>query len=430
MIDDRMDAGTLPTGDVSRLRRRAWPLAMTVALVVTGMAYSLLWAPVVRHHSYWINPGDLWATYRGAHVVGWGDLGGVYSAGTGLVTFPGILILLAPVAMITGAFGMSESFPKILPHPSAWLAVGPYEMLLSAVALFACDAVAERLGVSRSRRALLCVAEAAVLWNVSAIWGHPEDAVAVGLALYALVMAFDGRWTNAGWLFGAALATQPLVVLMFPVLLALGGRRHVVGLSLRGVVPAVALVITPLLSEFHATTHALFDQPNYPGIDHATPWTALAPVLGGSGRNLAVAAGPGRVVAVILAFALGWAARRWRQQPDMIVWAAAVALALRCLTESVMVGFYIWPAIGIGLVVAAKAGRWQLVLAAVAGVVATIVSQWHLGWISWWTIVTAGILAVLAAGARTGIRTPADAVGDRSLVSRGREPPVLLGALR
>ena len=42
------------------------------------------------------------------------------------------------------------------------------------------------------------------------IWGHPEDAVAVGFALYALVFALDGRWTGAGWLFGAALATQPL----------------------------------------------------------------------------------------------------------------------------------------------------------------------------------------------------------------------------
>ena len=96
---DVMDSGKVPSGTVTRLHRRTWPLTVTGAFVVTGMAYSLLWAPVVRHHSYWIDPGDLWATYRGAHVVGWGDLGGVYGAGTGLVTFPAILIVLAPVAM-------------------------------------------------------------------------------------------------------------------------------------------------------------------------------------------------------------------------------------------------------------------------------------------------------------------------------------------
>ncbi len=123
------------------------PLVVSAVFVATGMAFSLFWAPVVRHHPYWLSSGDLWSTYRGAHYVGWGDLGGVYGSGTGLVTFPGILLLLAPVAMLTGGLGLSESFPKFLPHPAAWLVLGPYEMLLSAVALFATDALAERLGV-------------------------------------------------------------------------------------------------------------------------------------------------------------------------------------------------------------------------------------------------------------------------------------------
>jgi hypothetical protein len=103
IMDAVMDRGTLPVGGVTRLRRRAWPLAVTVAFVMTGMAYSLFWAPVVRHHPYWLMSGDLWGTYRAAHWVGWGDLGGVYGSGTALVTFPGILLVLAPLAMLTGA---------------------------------------------------------------------------------------------------------------------------------------------------------------------------------------------------------------------------------------------------------------------------------------------------------------------------------------
>jgi hypothetical protein len=304
-------------------------------------------------------------------------------------------------------------------------------MILSCIALFACDALAERLGVSRARRVWLGLAEAGILWNTSVIWGHPEDAIAVGLALYALVFAFDGRWTGAGWLFGAALATQPVVLLMFPVLLALVGRRQVVGLLTRAVVPAAALVITPLISQFHATTHALLDQPNYPLLDHATPWTALSPMLGGTGRNVAVAAGPGRIVALVLACGLGWWARRWRHEPDLIVWAAAMALALRCLTESVMVDFYIWPALAIAMVVAARLGRGRLAAAVMVAMFTTVVAQWHLGWLAWWIVVTVGVGVVLAAGSHLGRRTTSDLPGDLSVAVRGREPPaVLVGALR
>src|ERR1700689_4768484 len=119
-MDDVVDHRPLSQDSTSRLRRRAWPLAVTVAFVVTGMAYSLFWAPVVQHHPYWLTPGDLWATYRGAHYIGWGYLGGVYGAGTSLVTLPGILVVLAPLAMLTGAFGLTESFPRFVLHPTAW----------------------------------------------------------------------------------------------------------------------------------------------------------------------------------------------------------------------------------------------------------------------------------------------------------------------
>jgi hypothetical protein len=428
-MNDVMERGTLRARSTSRLRRRAWPLAVTVAFVIVAMAFSLFWAPVVRHQPYWLTAGDMWSTYRTAHYVGWGDLGGIYGAGTALVTFPGILLALAPMAMLTGALGLSEAFPKAVLHPTSWLLLGPYMLLLSSVALFACDALAERLGVGRGRRALLCVAEAALLWNVALFWGHPEDAVAVGLALYALVCALDGRWTAAGWLFGAAMATQPLVLLMFPVLLALAGRQRLWGFATRSVVPAVALIVAPLISQFHATTHALFDQPNYPNIDHATPWTVLAPVLGGRGHSLSVAAGPGRIVALVLACGLGWRARHWRDNPDLIVWAAAMALALRCLTESVMVGFYVWPALAVGLVAAARSGRIRLPAVAAVAVFTTVVTQWHLGWLPWWALVTAGLVGVLIGSAPVRRQAVMPDMVALSAISRGREPPaVLVGA--
>jgi hypothetical protein len=394
-------AALAPSGGklLGRVTRRRVPVAVTFVVVATGMAFSLLWSPLVDHHSAWIVPGDIWGAYRSSHFIGWGDLGGIYAAGTGLITFPAILLVLAPISMVTGFFGMSESFPFTLAHPSSWLVLGPVEIVLSCSALFACDALAERLGLSVTRRAVLGVAEGVVVWDVSAYWGHPEDAVAVALALYALVLAWDGRWCGAAWLFGLAMATQPVVLLMVPVFIVLAGRRRLVPFVGRAVIPSVALLAVPLMAEFHTTVHALVDQPNFPNIDHLTPWTRFAPHLGGSGKFVAVAAGPGRIVALALAAALGWAARRWRWRLDTLVWVAAVSLALRCVTESVMVSFYVWPALALGLVaVASQPSRLRMVGGGIAAIIVTVGSNSHLAEWPWWILVNGGIAVLLFAG--------------------------------
>jgi hypothetical protein len=45
----------------------------------------------------------------------------------------------------------------------------------------------------------------------------------------------------------------------------------------------------------------VLDQPNFPNLNHRTPWTALAPSIGGHGLVMAVADGPGRLVAIVIA---------------------------------------------------------------------------------------------------------------------------------
>jgi hypothetical protein len=424
MLDDVIGGGL-----TERLRRRSWPIAVTALSLVTGMAYCLLWSPVVRHSHVWVVPWDIWGAFRSAQFIGWGDLGNIYGAGTGLVTLPGILLLFLPVVLIAGAFGMTESFPFILPHPTAWLVLGPYEILISCSAVFACDALAQRLGVGRGRRRLLCVAEGVVVWNISVIWGHPEDAVAVALAIYALVLALDGRWVGTGWLFGAAVATQPVVVLMLPVILALAGRSRALSLLVRTSLPSVLLLATPLVAEFHVTVRALVDQPNFPNIDHRTPWTSFAPSLGGSGERLSVAAGPGRIVALVLACATGWVSRRWRDRPDMIVLAVAFTLALRCFTESVMVSFYVWPVLAVGLVVVMRGSPWRWAIGIAAAVGVTVCSDSHLGEWAWWGIVNGGIAALLATGIPSRLRRPLPITTTVADVAPARDdPPVLVGA--
>lgn len=377
--------------------RRRWPLALTVVSVAAAMAWSLSYTFVEHSLVMWRVPGDIWSTLRSAEMVTWGDFGGIYSAGTGLVSFPGAALLLVPVALVCNAFGLSQSFPWTLPHPTAWLVLGPYEVAVSSVALFAADALAERVGVGRGRRIVLGLAGAGVLFTVDALWGHPEDAVAVGLLLYATVFALDGRVVGAGWLCGMAVAVQPLVLLGLPVLAAVVGLRHLASFAVRAALPAAVVVGIPLLAAPAATLHAIVDQPNFPLIDHVTPWTALAPRL--PGRGDVVAGGPGRLVALALAAAMApWVARH-RHRADVVVWALAGALALRVLTESVLDPFYLWPPLALGLVGAAGAGRLRLAAAAVVSAAVAAVTQLHMPWVWWWGIAAGGVLAVVALAA-------------------------------
>ncbi len=367
------------------------------------MAYFFRWGPTVQHIPYWENPGDLWSTYVVATAVAHGHFGGIYTSSTEFYAFPGILVLLAPMAALTSALGMSvDVYPThVIAYPQAFLLLGPYVVLLSVLALFACDTLAERLGVVWWRRGILALAEGVVLFNISVFWGHPEAAIAVGLAVYALIAAFDGHFTRAGWLFGAAVAFQPLVIVALPILLAMGGRTKASGLIVRGAVPAAVLLIAPLVSDAHTTLHGLLNQPAYPRSvnNHATPWTFLAPKLGGSGVNTIIGGGPARFVSLLLACALGWWALRWRDRPDMIVWTFALALALRCYTESVMTDYYLWPALAVGLVVAARCSNRRFAIAVVAAIFTTVTAQWYYSWLPWWLLDVGGITVLLVAAA-------------------------------
>jgi hypothetical protein len=370
---------------VERLERRRIPLVLVVLGLVLGMVYTLFWGPVVRHTSAWITPGDFWATYRAAHFVGWGDLGGVYGAHAGIVTFPGILVLLAPVAMLTGSLGLLESYPFVIPHPTAWLVCGPIEMLLGSVALFGVDALGERLGLSTAKRAIVVAFVAVGLWNTVVLWGHPEDAIAVGLACYALVAVVDRKRAAAGWLFGAAIVMQPLVLLILPLAVVSIGARSSWSMIWRCIFVPTALLLAPLTASFSATTRALVDQPNFPNLDHRTPWTNLAPALGGSGKYLEVAGGPVRLLSVFGACLLAVLLRKRLADPNVLVWACSGALLIRCATESVMVAYYLWPATVFAVVLVVQR-RFTLLLAGIStGLFLVVFSDLRLGEWQWWS---------------------------------------------
>ena len=373
-----------------------WIVALTGAVVVTGTAYSLWWATVVQHSAvdYWIQPGDLLGTLR---ISGWIEYGGfsyLYSLHGGLVTLPGFAILLTPFVKLSQVMHLVPATRLLLlPRPTQWLLIGPVSMATSAVALAGLDTLARTLGTSLVRRRILLVAEAAAIWDVIVSWGHPEDVLALGLATLALSRALEGRTTSAAWFLAGSLTMQLYVVLLIPIFIGLLGVRRSAPFLARAALLPGALLLALAVPDPSGTLHVLFDQPNFPTVDHPTPWVLVAPHLG----HGVVAAGPGRLIGLAAACGLGFLAARFRRDRLTIVWLAALALAVRCLTEAVMDPYYVAPAVAVAFVAVASCSWRRWPWAAAAGAALTVLTYSRPGIWWYWLEMAAGFGVILAA---------------------------------
>ena len=415
---------------LGRLRRRVFPLIASAGLILVGILTTTV-GPDLGHATEWALPYDLWGTLVAATRLAHGQIGGIYAQPTGLVSLPGTAVILVPIAVVISALGLSLHIPGPFNlHPTVWLVAGPYQIALCCVELFAADALAERLGVPRWKRAVLALAGACALWSVSARWGHPEDAVATGLLLYAVLAQSRGRAGAAGWLAGAAICVQPLVLLALPMLVAMLSWRRMPWFLGRAALPSAAMLTAAGIANWTAMYSAVTSQPNSPTINHPTAWTALAPHMAGGN----VAAGPFRLATIILACCCAVVVRRrffaqprpssatlpeaaavpapdpgfpaasrlkdgeWDRSVLMnVLWWMALGLALRSFFEPVMVSYYPWPPLAVALIPAATASWVRLILAGAIAAAVTAQGQgpWHSVW-AWWVPIVAGLLALLA----------------------------------
>jgi hypothetical protein len=374
------------------LVRRLFPVLATVIMAAIGMA-GTIWGPRYYGKTPWAVPDDLWGTLIAAQRLLHLNLGGLYTAPTELVSLPGAAVILVPAAAILDLARITVPTPAAVGHDSGtWLLLGPYQVAISASVLFAADAIAERLGGTRPKRFLLAAAGATALWSVTIRWGHPEDAVATGLLLYAVLALSEAKPARSAWLAGAAVAVQPLVLLAFPILITVVAPPWRRGFLTRAAVPGVLSLAVAAAANWTATIHAVTSQPNSPRIDHPTPWVYLAPHLAGG----QVAAGPARILAIAAACGCGFVAgRRWRTdlcaerwRPELlreVLWWTAVALALRSVFEPVMVAYYLWPPMAAAVTAASR--DWSRLLpTGCAVVVLTFCGQegWRNPW-AWWT---------------------------------------------
>ena len=392
---------TVPLSVAQRLVRRGFPAISVAGMTVIAVTLTIVWPPVVGKIG-WALPHDLWGTMVAAHRVLHGQLSGLYTRPTGLITLPGGALILVPIVAVIDAARLSLHVPGPDARPVIWLLAGPYEAAISGIAVFAADAIAEHLAVPRLKRAVLAVASAVALWNVTIRWGHPEDAVAVGLLMYSMLELARGRTGRSAWLFGFAVAVQPLVLLGLPVALAVMNPRRAARYVGVAATPGVVLLGVAAIANWHATWVAVTRQPNWPSIDHPTLWLPLATPLHGG----AVAAGPARVIAIVVAggcaVAAGFACRSARDAETWdagtllrLLWWIAVTMALRSVFEPVMVAYYAWPVFAVGLVTAITTWPRLLATSAVAGTL-TFASQapWRNPW-AWWVPMVAGLAVTL-----------------------------------
>jgi hypothetical protein len=354
------------------------PSVMTAVVVLTGTIFSFYWTSVTEHgtfRGYWWTPGDIWVTFRTASWIGWGGYGTLYDATGSYLTTPGIALLLTPFAMLAHALDLSSTFPWIIPHPTSWYILGPVSMLLGSSALFGFERLARQLGVDKRTRWILCFVEAALLWQVTILWGHPEDALALGLASYSMAAALDGRKLRSAWLLGAGIAFQPLVVLVLPLLIGRFGLRSAVGLISRAALPSLALLLLPFVENSRDTWVSVVEQPTQLALARATPWTRFAPVIAKS----FVACGPTRLVAAAGALVIGLLILRrggdWSS--STLIWCAGVCVALRFVMESAEEPYYIWPALALFVLASAPGHKARFLITCLLGLGLTVVANWR-----------------------------------------------------
>ncbi len=405
-----------------------------LAIIISGMAFSIFWNRLFYDSTNWYTPGDLWSTFRAAQYVSWGGESQIYNNPAAFQTFPGIAFILAPLAKLASIFHLSSGFPTSLPQPTAWWILGPVELALGASLLFPLDTLARKLDVPLLRRVVLLTLESALIWPSVVLWGHPEDALSLTLALYGLMATANGTWRRVGIYFGLAIAIQPLVVLLVPIVAAIVPMKRWPLPSFIMIAPAAFLLLPPLLQEWGPTTRILLRQPNFTAVNHPTPWASVAPVLNpahvqifpmlkhlklADGHHRAVevlmtsntlpvvAAGPGRILAVLIALLIGAFVKVRRPSWPQVIWLATLALSLRCVFEPVMVPYYLLPGLALALVVASLNPARSFALAAIAAAACTWLSYLHVGpWVYYLAMTVPLAVTLITSWPRSPAVTP------------------------
>jgi hypothetical protein len=321
---------------------RAWRAAVVlgVCLIACSFAVALL-VPVVfgdgcpcrdqagRRVVVLATSGDFWVAPAAARYVANGALGFVYESSRYLTALPLYPILLAPLAVVGQALGLSE---PPAPMPTMWLLLAPFTVALAVPLLHQVRGLVRDADAGGA--ALPAQAWAAVLVAVPVlvVFGHGDDALALLGVLAAVRLAGRARWVEAGLVLGLAVASKQWALLALPALLARCAPRQRAGLAAAALALPAALALFALAVDWPHASRALLHPPNYPGYGHAAPWVHAAAAT--------VVTAPFRLGALALAVAL---AGRARGGTSRLLAVLGVAFLARCAFEPVVHVYYLGP---------------------------------------------------------------------------------------
>lgn len=375
--------------------RRVWAtsVAMGLAFVVAAMAFSLGFGPLI-HVPAWFVPMDNWQTVDGGRFVWAGALGYVYQ-GTISYALPLSFIVIAPVSGLIDHLGLTEGRPFPIPHPTAWLLVGPYTLSFGILLLHAVRRLAHEAGARRHLWAVQLAAVALAL--VPAFqWGHFEDVLALTAVVHALRRALAGDHVRAALYLSVAISSKQWAVMLLPLLVGMAPAGRRLRTLAAGVALPGAFALYVLGVDWSDSSRALFSPVN------------LVSGYQGHGALFATWLGAGtsavsRALGAVLAGAVGW---RWRRftDPPAVLAAAGIVLLFRPLFEAISYSYYWSPAFllfglaGLAAAQRLRAADWVVPLATILwafprGNPATA------GW--WW----AGFLILLSATLRRPLLT-------------------------
>lgn len=373
----------------------AWPSAVIIGVVFAAIAMlvTLTWFPVLHGVPGWNVPGDIWMATDSGRQVWNGALGYVYDIRWASYALPLGYIVIAPAVGLADHLNLVEGAPMSIPHPTAWLVIGPYVLLLGIVLLHAIRGIARDLGLSRYLWRIQILAAVVVL-GPSAAWNHFEDVLALAFLLYAVRSAWRGRTASSALLLGISVSFKQWSVVALPFLLL----QLPPGTRLRYVLKAGWLPVS--LAAFclgvdwtHASRHLLEPTivPENMDLGHHA---VFARVLGRDTSRLS------RVTELALSPVVAWRSRHLSDRSSLLI-AIGVVLLARPILEPYNYGYYWSPGVILIVVgVAARRGSLGIRTWGWAFLLTAWVAPGDTSSAGWWS----GVLVILSAWAWTAIR--------------------------
>lgn len=349
-------------------QRRKLALGVALLAVVGAMAFSMVDSSLLHGVGQWYEAGfnDFWRNWSDAATITYANgFGHLYALDRSLETAPALQVLIAPVARL--ASGLPFPNPSAVLYPEAFWVAGPLFLGCMALPICAGDRWLSLLGMPQRTRRLAVLGTMAVTLPPIALFGHPEDLLALGAMLYGLAAAMEGRYRATGWWLGVGLAFQFFAFLAVPIALVLLGRRDWWRALVPIVVVPLAFLAVPLLAEPSATLQQLIHQRVYEDMGYISPTWNLDPGVAAFIRAcVALASIPAALVLARL---------RPKDQPstgNVVVWMVAGLLALRVL-EPELVPYFLAPTLALLPISAARSSRWWLVATCAMSI-----------WLNWW----------------------------------------------